>query len=294
MSTVARIGSFKASAADADKFIEGLYRIFLGRAPDANGLDHYRRKLAVETELDLIEEFATSREYMDVHQKRLVQRLADMAGSGRRDAEFIDVVQRELSKLPMVYDPVGETSKSYHERVATGFFDRYCSGPTILDVGFEGYDNPSARTVLPNAIGIDIGYPGYDGLTLPFADGSVDTVFSSHCLEHILFDQAVIRDWHRVLRVGGYIVCVVPSQALYEKRRFLPSRFNADHKRMYTPASLAGSFETALDVNSYRLRHLRENDLGYDYAIGPDEHAVGMYEIEMVVEKIDPPSWSLA
>ena len=87
---------------------------------------------------------------------------------------------------------------------------------------------------------------------------------------------------------------MVPSQALYEKKLALPSRWNADHKRMYTPASLMASFETALAVNSYRLRHLRENEGDYDYAIPPESHAHGPYEIELVIEKIRPPTWVLA
>jgi SAM-dependent methyltransferase len=176
----------------------------------------------------------------------------------------------------------------------SGFLDRYCSGPLILDVGYTGYDNPEKKTALPGAIGIDLDYPGYDGLHLPFDDGSVDCVFSSHCLEHIQFDHAAIRDWYRVLRIGGFIVCMVPSQALYEKRRFLPSQFNADHKRMYTPSSLARAFEDALEVNSYRVRHLVENDADFNYTLGPDIHSDGAYEIEIVIEKIVTPGWTLA
>jgi hypothetical protein len=87
---------------------------------------------------------------------------------------------------------------------------------------------------------------------------------------------------------------MVPSQALYEKKRFLPSNWNGDHKRMYTPSSLALVFETALSVNAYRIRHLAENDRGFNYSLGPDKHSDGAYEIEIVVERIRPPAWSLA
>ena len=164
---------------------------------------------------------------------------------------------------------------------------------TVLDVGFSGYDNPDRKAALPDAIGIDIDYPGYDGLHLPFADESVDTVFSSHCLEHVAFEHAVIQDWYRVLKVGGFVVCIVPHQGLYEKRRHLHSRWNMDHKRMYTPASLAGTFEAALPMNGFRIRHLRDNDAGFDYSRGPQLHSDGAYEIEIVIEKICPPTWTL-
>jgi hypothetical protein len=81
---------------------------------------------------------------------------------------------------------------------------------------------------------------------------------------------------------------------LYEKKRFLPSNFNEGHLRMYTPSSLVRSFEEALDVNSYRVRHLAENDMGFNYELGPEKHSDGAYEIELVIEKIKKPSWELA
>jgi len=122
----------------------------------------------------------------------------------------------------------------------------------------------------------------------------VDTVFSSHCLEHIERERDAIRDWFRVIKVGGFLVCFVPHQALYEKSRALPSRWNGDHKRFYTPASLMTAVENALEVNSFRLRHLKDNDIGFDYALGPGLHSEGCYEIELVIEKIRKPDWGLA
>ena len=129
---------------------------------------------------------------------------------------------------------------------------------------------------------------------LPFPDERVDTVYSSHMLEHVADFRATIRDWHRVLRSGGFIVCVVPHQFLYEKRHSLPSSWNADHKRFYTPASLLYEFENSLRPNTYRIRHLRDSDEKYTYEIGPEIHSGGGYEIEIVVQKIDPPAWDLA
>ncbi len=196
--------------------------------------------------------------------------------------------------FPPDHAPPGEAGKSYARRVRTGFFERYCSGDVVLDVGYSGYDNPEGKTALPRAIGIDLDFPGYDGLHLPFVDASVDTVFSSHCLEHIAQERDAIREWFRVLKVGGFLVCFVPHLALYEKRSSLPSKWNGDHKRFYTPASLMTAVEGALDVNSFRLRHLKDNDIGFDYALGPDIHSQGCYEIELVIEKIKRPDWDLA
>ena len=52
--------------------------------------------------------------------------------------------------------------------------------------------------------------------------------------------------------------------------------------------------EATLKPNSYRLRHLADNDRHFDYTIPPDKHSGGCYEIELVIEKIASPEWSIA
>ena len=200
----------------------------------------------------------------------------------------------EPGGLPVPVDwPVGgEVGRTFVTRLTNGFFARYLSGPVILDVGYKGADT-DAVPVLPHAIGVDLDYPGYDGVRLPFADGSVDTVFGSHVLEHVSDVRLALRDWFRVIRTGGFIVCIVPHQFLYERKRSLPSDWNADHLRFYTPGTLLRDVEEALVPNSYRVRHLADNDLGYVYDLSLDQHPAGCYEIELVVEKITPPPWRL-
>jgi SAM-dependent methyltransferase len=127
---------------------------------------------------------------------------------------------------------------------------------------------------------------------LPFPDGSQDTVFSSHSYEHIGDYGVALREWYRVLRVGGFIVVFVPHKYLYERKSTPPSLFNPDHKRFYTAASLLREFEESLPANGFRIRHLAENDFGFDYSTPIGEHAHGCYEIELVVEKISRPAHS--
>ena len=189
--------------------------------------------------------------------------------------------------------PVGtEARKTFEIKLADGFVQRYLSSPNILDIGYKGYIS-DAVPIVPRAIGVDIDYPGYDGRTLPFPDASQDAVYSSHCLEHIADYRQAIGEWFRVLKPGGYLIVVVPHQFLYEKRTGLPSRWNEDHKRFYTPASLMTEIEQSLIPNTYRLRHLVDNDLDYDYSIGPEQHAGGCYEIELVIQKLASPGWGL-
>jgi SAM-dependent methyltransferase len=187
----------------------------------------------------------------------------------------------------------GEAARTFREKLRNGFFSTYMAGEVIIDVGYRGaYED--AVPILPHAVGVDLDFPRYDGTRLPFADASVDTVHSSHMLEHTADYKTTICDWHRVVKPGGFIVCVVPHQFLYEKKRTLPSLWNADHKRFYTPASLLREFEESLEPNTYRIRHLRDNDEHYSYDIGPEAHAAGGYEIELVVQKTERPNWDLA
>lgn len=147
--------------------------------------------------------------------------------------------------------------------------------------------------IVPNAIGIDVGYPGYDGRILPFPDELQDAVFSSHCLEHVEDARAAIREWFRVLKTDGFLVICVPHQYLYERKPDPPSRWNPDHRRFYTPAILLLDIEETLKPNTYRVRHLADNDAGYDYSIPPDQHPGGCYEIEVVIQKIRQLAWRM-
>jgi SAM-dependent methyltransferase len=263
-----------------------LYQTLLDRNPNHQEiLDHLTKVNAVSTLHELALEILNCPEFAD--------------RSGRFGSELIDKLLHtdydpdNGSRFAAFVPPPTEAGKAYRLRLLEGFFARYCRGDVVLDVGFTGYANPDKKASLPGAIGVDLDYPGYDGLHLPWPDNSVDCVFSSHCLEHVQLYQEVIRDWHRVLKIGGHIVCIVPSRDLYEKKRFPPSRYNGEHKRFYTSGRLIAEFEEALQPNSFRVRHLHENDHDYNYSIGPEEHAVGCYEIELVLQKISEPSWTI-
>jgi SAM-dependent methyltransferase len=201
-------------------------------------------------------------------------------------------LDRDVPDEPLRADrKVGfESRKSYAAKIENGFFAKYMSGPNVMEVGYRGYEDGNLP-IVPQAIGVDVGYPGYEGAAFPFADGSFDAIYSSHCFEHIGDWLGVLRDWYRLLRVGGFLVIVVPHQLLFERKRKLPSPINPDHKRFYTPRSLLGEIETAFEENSYRVRHLVENDAGFDYSILPYQGTDGCYEIELVVEKLAKPFW---
>jgi SAM-dependent methyltransferase len=184
-----------------------------------------------------------------------------------------------------------EFRKSYERRLDDGFIAKYLSGEHVLDIGFQGQD-PTTVPITDRAIGIGLDYPGYDGIHLPFPDGSQDAVLASHILEHVPDYRKVLADWYRVIKIGGYLVIFVPHRYLYERRADLPSRWNGDHRRFYTATSLLAEFDESLPVNGFRIRHLVENDTKFSYDAPSHEPPRGCYEIELVVQKIARPGYS--
>lgn len=82
--------------------------------------------------------------------------------------------------------------------------------------------------ITPTALKIDQMF-GLDAQSPDIPPGSLDFVFSSHCLEHLQDPHQAIRNWWYLLRPGGHMVISVPDWALYEQKVW-PSRFNHDHK----------------------------------------------------------------
>jgi SAM-dependent methyltransferase len=187
-----------------------------------------------------------------------------------------------------------EVGKTLLYRIDSGFVARYLSRANILDIGFRG-EIPTALPIVPQAIGVELDYPGYDGKTLPFPDQSQDAVHASHCLEHIPDPARALGEWFRVLRIGGYLVLTVPHQQLYERKPVPTSRWGGnDHLRFYTPASFLTEIENALPLGEFRIRLLRDNDTGFDYTQPPDQPPTGCYEIELVIERIAKPIYAEA
>lgn len=159
-----------------------------------------------------------------------------------------------------------------------------------IDIGYGGKNRSPA-----------FGFTGYDTDSknfdpsgkMPFKDESFHTVYSSHCLEHIPDTALALREWHRILKTGGHMVLLLPHKFLYEKKAIIPSRFNKDHKRFYTPASLMCEVECALTANTYRVRHLMDLDDGFDYSLPPVAHSTGNYSIVLILQKIKPPAWGI-
>jgi len=189
--------------------------------------------------------------------------------------------------------PVGLASQAAYElRRINGFWEHFCAGPHIIDVGYRGGTN--AQVICEGALGIERGTPGYDGLHIPVEDGWADAVHCSHVLEHVLPPEIYLQEWFRTLRLGGFLLLFLPHAFLYERRLTVPpSRFSPEHLRSYTPSTLLAEIEWALEPNTYRVRHLADMDYRYDYSLPLEVHPVGAFEIECVIQKVTPPAWKV-
>ena len=124
-------------------------------------------------------------------------------------------------------------------------------------------------------------------------DEAFDFAHSSFLLSYLQNPKGAITNWLRVLRTGGFLVCLVAEELLYEQGKS-PSQFDPGHKSSYTLRStqlLEGSknllhllWQLRADVE---LISLLTSDwdvakLGEDQSLGAAECAV-----EFVVRKPD-------
>ena len=125
--------------------------------------------------------------------------------------------------------------------------------------------------IKPGFVNIDYAWqPGIDlcwDITngIPFPDGSMQGIFTEHCLEHIAFDKCrdVLRECRRVLKKGGLLRVVVPDAQLYVD---LYARFGAGGITKFPYAHL----------NSHETPMMAVNRVfnGYGHAFGYDEETL--------------------
>lgn len=115
-------------------------------------------------------------------------------------------------------------------------------------------------------------------------------VYSPGILQDLSDYRGLIQQWFAMLGIGGKLAIEVPHSYLCERELALPSQTYPSRRRLYTPASLLGEVEEALEPNSYRVRLLCDYDEGYDYE---GDKRSGSHSILLLLERIAVPEWSL-
>ncbi len=92
---------------------------------------------------------------------------------------------------------------------------------------FIGVDNRKDTQLLNIQMNPDITVP--DASSLPmYADGGCDFIFSSHLLEHIEDYKSALKEWWRLVKVGGHLCLYLPHKDLYPN---IGEKYaNKDHK----------------------------------------------------------------
>ena len=143
-------------------------------------------------------------------------------------------------------------------------------GGRVLDLGC------GARKVFPTAVGIDNGIDAklYGLQAKPdivvetcermpmFADAMADTVYSSHLLEHIADYPAALREWWRLVKVGGYLILYLPDEDEYPK--IGEHGANADHK---WNVNYHRVIDAMLAVGGWDLIEYEKRNKGREYSL---------------------------
>ncbi|MBI1975581.1 MAG: methyltransferase domain-containing protein [Candidatus Vogelbacteria bacterium] len=95
----------------------------------------------------------------------------------------------------------------FHKKAMTYVYPlaaKYCTG--------DGLDIGAGAWPLPGAVPIENASNENAYCLDRFADGSLDYVFSSHCLEHLDHWQEALRLWMRKLKTGGALFLYLPHR----------------------------------------------------------------------------------
>lgn len=120
----------------------------------------------------------------------------------------------------------------------------------------HGLDIGAGRWPLEGAIPVDR-QNGDDVLALPF--GSLDFVFSSHCLEHLDDPIAALRHWKSLLRPGGVLFLYLPHPSM---QYWLPQNC-AKHRHAWWPEDMAQIVADLGFENVIRS----ERDMAWSFAV---------------------------
>lgn len=122
----------------------------------------------------------------------------------------------------------------------------------------KGVDVGAGKWPLPGATPVEL-TDGGDANALPVDNGSLDYVFSSHCLEHLHNPVAAVEHWKAKLREGGTLFLYLPHPAMTYWR----PQFCRKHLHLFWPD------DTVKMVKDLGFRSVisSERDLYWSFAV---------------------------
>ncbi|WP_087000782.1 class I SAM-dependent methyltransferase [Rhizobium sullae] len=133
--------------------------------------------------------------------------------------------------------PSDHSRQMYSRSVVASLVENGFSPQTILDLGCgDGRSLDMFRSLTPSAkwTGLDIEkspevdervrkdgeFVTYNGVNIPFRDGSFDLIYSHQVLEHVRYPEKVLAEANRVCRSGGRMVISTSQLEPYHSYSF--------------------------------------------------------------------------
>jgi predicted SAM-dependent methyltransferase len=96
-------------------------------------------------------------------------------------------------------------------------------------------------------VGVPIQWRG-SATDLPFKDATLDFVYSSHLLEDFKDWVPVLREWLRVLKLGGHLIIMVPDHAAFRAAVAAGQGDNLSHQHESFPGELTEILKHDVEV----------------------------------------------
>lgn len=144
---------------------------------------------------------------------------------------------------------------------ATGGLDVGC-GPAKVWPHFVGVDSCKDTDLFGIQMKPDIVVSDATRLGL-FADESMNCVFSSHTLEHIEAHVSALKEWWRLVKVGGHLVLYLPHRDLYPN--IGQPGANPDHVHDFVETDIVEAMRLVAPDCSVLVSQKREAGLEYSF-----------------------------
>jgi abequosyltransferase len=175
--------------------------------------------------------------------------------------EADDVVMPEIQHWAL--HPLIERASRRFEH--NGIAQRCFSGDAILHIGYRHQGSALFKPINKQAIGVEHGYSGYNGVNLPFESASAGTIYLSNYVTGKNDIAPAILEWWRVLRDDGYLVVTNSCGPV------------AGQHEIVRASAILAQIETTLSANGYQIVHCEQSF--------PDPGNDSISEVDIVIKK---------